>query len=93
MKQAYPIILHHSGKAGYYVEIPDFEIGTQGMTIEEGIEMAYDAIGLLGITLQDEGKVIPMPGVAPRYAEKNEITLVVEIDFDEYRRENEKVQN
>ena len=26
MKQAYPIILHPSGKAGYYVEIPDTEL-------------------------------------------------------------------
>ena len=47
-KGAYPIILKRTDD-GYYVEIPDFDIGTQGDSIAEAMEMARDAIGLMGI--------------------------------------------
>ena len=42
MKGAYPIILQRT-EEGYYVNIPDFEIGTQGDSIADAMEMARDA--------------------------------------------------
>jgi len=36
-------------KDAYHVSIPDFDIATQGTSIVNAIEMACDAIGLMGI--------------------------------------------
>ena len=46
-KGAYPIVLKRTDE-GYYVVIPDFDIGTQGSSVAEAMEMARDAIGLKG---------------------------------------------
>lgn len=54
-KVAYPVILKPD-QEGYYVEIPDFDIATEGDTIAEAMEMARDAIGLMGIDMEDEKK-------------------------------------
>ena len=53
MKNAYPIKIQQSGEF-YVVYIPDFDANTQGTTIAEAMEMARDAIGMLGCYLQDE---------------------------------------
>ena len=84
-KGAYPIILEKTDD-GYYVKIPDFGIGTQGETIVDAMEMARDAIGLMGIDLEDDGKQIPEPGSVKVEVEKNNILTLVDIDFLEYRR-------
>ena len=88
-KGAYPIILKREDD-GYYVEIPDFDIGTQGDSIAEAMEMARDAIGLMGIDMQDDGKELPKPYHAKIEAEKDDIVTLVDIDFSEYRK---KVDN
>lgn len=88
-KGAYPIILKREDD-GYYVEIPDFDIGTQGDSIAEAMEMARDAIGLMGIDMQDDGKELPKPYQAEIKAEKDDIVTLVDIDFSEYRK---KVDN
>jgi predicted RNase H-like HicB family nuclease len=86
MKEVYPIILHPEAEGGYSVFVPDLDIGTQGETVAECIEMARDAIGLWGITEQDEGRPVPSASLlAPAHAE-NEILTLVDIDFDAYRR-------
>ena len=41
------------------VFIPDFNINTQGKDIPDAIEMARDAIGLMGIDMQDDGEALP----------------------------------
>lgn len=84
-KGAYPIILKRTDD-GYYVEIPDFDIGTQGESIPDAMEMARDAIGLMGIDMQDDGKNIPEPYSAKVEAEKGDIVTLVDIDFSEYRK-------
>ena len=84
-KGLYPIILEKTDD-GYYVKIPDFGIGTQGETIVDAMEMARDAIGLMGIDLEDDGKQIPEPGSVKVEVEKNNILTLVDIDFLEYRR-------
>lgn len=72
MKQIYPIILSPEAEGGYSVSVPDLAIGTQGETISECIEMTRDAIGLLGICMQDEHHEIPVPSVIPPAHKENE---------------------
>ncbi len=89
MKDSYAIVLSPTDD-GYVVYIPDFDIGTQGKDITEAIEMARDAIGLVGITLEDENKALPTPTPLQRIeAAKEDLVSLVDVDFDEYRRKNE----
>lgn len=88
-KIIYPIVLHPQTEGGFSVDVPDLEIGTQGETIAECIDMARDAIGLWGICQQDDGREIPEPStLAPARANTDIVTLV-DVDFDAYRRAND----
>ena len=53
MKNAYPIVMTQ-GKEFIVVFIPDFNINTQGKDVPDAIEMARDAIGLMGIDMREE---------------------------------------
>ena len=89
MKQVYPIILTPEQEGGYSVLVPDLEIGTQGETVAECIDMARDAIGLWGICEQDAGREIPtVSALSPKHA-PNEIVTLVDVDFAAYRRAND----
>lgn len=88
MKNSYPIVLTPDGK-GFTVFIPDFNINTQGDSLTEAIEMARDAIGLMGIDLEDDGKSIPVASSVKNIkGEEGEIISLVDVDFTEYRRKN-----
>ncbi|MBQ8401963.1 MAG: type II toxin-antitoxin system HicB family antitoxin [Clostridia bacterium] len=90
MKNAYPIILTQ-GKEYIVVYVPDFQINTQGKDIADAIEMARDAIGLMGIDMQDDGEVLPeASSAASIHTESPEdIITLVDVDFSEYRRMND----
>lgn len=89
MKNSYPIILTPDA-GGYVVEIPDFEIGTQGDSIPEAMEMARDAIGLMGIDMEDDGKSLPIPSTLESVSKgPGDIVTLVDVDFTEYRRQND----
>ena len=89
MKQAYPIIITKDTDF-YVVSIPDFEIGTQGETLAEAMEMARDAIGMSGCYLQDEKRAIPLPSDIETVSKsESDIVTLVDVDFDEYRRKHE----
>ncbi len=85
MKEAYPIIISEESD-GYYVSIPDFNIATQGSSIADSISMARDAIGLMGIDMEDDGKDLPKPGSSNITPNKNDIVTLVDVDFIEYRK-------
>lgn len=89
MKNSYPIVLIPE-ETGFTVYIPDFDINTQGDNLTEAIEMARDAIGLMGIDMEDDGKTLPVASATSdvKHAE-NEIISLVDVDFAEYRRKNE----
>ena len=88
-KSIYPIVLRPDPDGGYSVDVPDLQIGTQGETVAECIDMARDAIGLWGICQQDEHRTIPAPTtLAPACAEGDIVTLV-DVDFDAFRRAND----
>lgn len=88
MKNSYPIILTPEDE-GFTVYIPDFDINTQGDDLTEAIEMARDAIGLMGIDLEDDGKTVPMPNTKQLNVSSPDFVSFVDVDFAEYRRKNE----
>ena len=88
MREAYPIILTR-GQKYVVVSIPDFDINTQGEDFADAMEMARDAIGLMGIDMQDDGKELPTPTTISELTVENGVVTLVDIDFDIYRRKNE----
>lgn len=88
MKEAYPIVLTQ-GQKYVVVYVPDFDINTQGKTVAEAMEMARDAIGLVGIDMQDDEKALPAPTPLGEVKTGDNIATLVDVDFDEYRRKNE----
>ncbi len=90
MKQAYPIILTQ-GEKFIVVDIPDFGIGTQGTDIADALAMARDAIGLVGIDMEDDGESLPMPCdlATVAAAHQDAIVTLVDVDFAEYRRKSD----
>lgn len=90
MKNSYPIILTPDGD-GYVVYIPDFDINTQGYSLTEAIEMARDAIGFVGIDMEDDGKTLPKPSRLRDVTGENadDVVTLVDVDFAEYRRKND----
>lgn len=71
--------------------VPDMDINTQGDDFAEAIEMARDAIGIMGIDMEDEQKPLPLPSdPAVLSCGENEIISMVDIDFTAYRRANER---
>lgn len=92
MKNSYPIVIDdtHEEKERYVVYIPDFDINTEGNTITEAIEMSRDAIGLVGIDMEDDKKELPKPTDIQNISHSaDEIVTLVDVDFVEYRRQNE----
>ena len=88
MKKVYPIIIKDT-EGDYYVRIPDFDIATQGTDIADAIYMARDAIGLVGIDMEDDDKELPKPYSKKEKIEEGDIYTLVDVDFSEYRRKHE----
>jgi len=90
MKRAYPVVLTKGEK--YIVAfVPDFNINSQGKDYAEVIEMVRDAIGIMGIDMEDSKEELPIPSDVINVIEEHNEDLVtlVDVDFDEYRRKNE----
>lgn len=90
MKNTYPVILSPD-KKGFAVYVPDFDIATQGGDLTEAIEMARDAISLMGIVMEDDQEALPKPSAWSeiKAASKDDIITLVDVDFDGYRKRND----
>ena len=90
MKIAYPVIFTKLND-GYAAHAPDFPLDTQGDNLVEAIEMARDAIGIVGIDMEDDKKPLPTPS-APEsiICQTGEFLSMVDIDFAAYRKTNER---
>ena len=91
MKNAYPIVMTQ-GEEFIVVFIPDFNINTQGKDIPEAIEMARDAIGVMGIDMEDDGETLPEATDFEKIRaeiQPGDIISLVDVDFEEYRRKND----
>lgn len=90
MKNTYPVILTPETN-GFTVYIPDFDIYTQGADLTEAIIMSRDAIGLMGVDMEDDGKALPTPSEVKNIKINGDAFIsLVDIDFAEYRRKNER---
>ena len=85
MTRVYSIVLTHT-PTGYVVSVPDLGIDTQGADLAEAIYMARDAIGLWGISEEDDGRTIPESSTEIPPHEPNELVSWVDIDFSRYRK-------
>ena len=91
MKNAYPIVMTQE-QSFIVVFIPDFNINTQGKDVPDAIEMARDAIGLMGIDMQDDGEALPKASSisdVQAASPSGSIVSLVDVDFSKYRRKND----
>lgn len=96
MRSVYPVIFTqtYDEKETVLIEVPDLNILTEGYGMADAIKMARDAIGLMGITLEDEKETIPNPTnvsdidiTKATFKDDGESCIsLVDIDFKEYRR-------
>nr|DAP31251.1 MAG TPA: hypothetical protein [Caudoviricetes sp.] len=91
MKHVYPIIITppEQGEKDYLVYVPDFDINTEGTSLDDALFMARDAIGLVGICMEDDGKQIPEPAALKPECEDGQLVALIDIDFAAYREKNE----
>ena len=47
------------------MHIPDFRINTEGVGANKAVEIARDAIGIVGINMEDENEKLPEPTLHP----------------------------
>ena len=87
MKKVYPIILTPD-KEMYLVNIPDFDIMTQGVDLANALEMARDAICITSVDMQEENKTLPEPSVISsiKPVDCNSIITLIDVDVDAYKR-------
>ena len=88
MKQVYPILLSPA-KKGYVVYVPDFDINTEGDSLANALEMARDAIAMVGCYKEDHGQALPTVTTLNLKCEAPQLCALVDVDFAAYRRASE----
>ena len=90
MKNAYAVILTPTER-GYVAYFPDFDSGTEGDSLADVLDMSADAIGLLGVAMEDMGKPIPAPTPLSEVRKEHDTDIVtlVSVDFAACRRRND----
>lgn len=100
MKQVYPTFIFNMNDGSehpFLVCVPDMDILTEGDSLADAIEMARDAIGLAGISMEDNSEKLPIPSEQSIAMEKAKqdmedidfskgILTYVDVDFSEYRK-------
>ena len=100
MKQVYPTFIVNTNDGSehpFLVCVPDMEIFTEGDTFADAIEMARDAIGVAGISMEDNKEELPIPSdrlaAIKKVKQNTEIIdfsegflTYVDVDFLEYRK-------
>lgn len=100
MKQVYPTFIlntNDGSEHSFLVCVPDLEIFTEGDSFADAIEMARDAIGLTGISMEDNKEELPVPSDQMAAMEKvrqntedvdfsQGVLTYVDVDFSEYRK-------
>lgn len=103
MKQVYPTFildLDDGSEHPFLACVPDMDVVTEGDSLADAIEMARDAIGLAGISMEDYGQELPRPSKQPEAMEKVKediedldfskgLLTYVDVDFSEYRRKTD----
>ena len=93
MKNVYPVLFTKTDTV-VLIEVPDFEILTQGNDLQDAIVMARDAIQLKCVSMEDNKEKIPNPSKLNSIKMENAVFLesgetfvsLVDVDSTEYRR-------
>lgn len=87
-KLFYPAIFHSAEEGGFWISFPDFpECLTQGDNMEQGYEMAVDALGLCIEDIEREKLPLPQPSSpADIVLDSDAVLLIVEFDKAAYNR-------
>lgn len=100
MKQVYPtfiVNMNDNSAHPFLVFVPDMTIYTEGSDFADAIQMARDAIGLSGLSMEEHKEPLPIPSTpekAIQIAKQDTEVLdfstglltYVDVDFTEYRR-------
>lgn len=89
MTVVYPVVFTPLDGGGYLVYVPDLQINTEGKDLANAISMARDAIGVIGLDIEDDGDAFPAPSAEVPH-QGNEIVSLVDVDLTAYRRSVEK---
>ena len=100
MKRAYPTFIldmNDGSEHPFLACVPDLDIYTEGESFADAMEMARDAIGATGISMEDHQENIPEPSEQMAAVEKvrqgatdldlsKGILTYVDVNFSEYRK-------
>ena len=90
MKIVYPVVLTKIPE-GYAAHCPDIIFDTWGKDLPETIEQARDALGSMGIDMEDDEKQFPTPTPIDKVCCKSDdIVTLIDSDLAEYRKANER---
>ena len=93
MKNVYPVFFTKTDNV-ILIEVPDFEILTEGKDMNDAIDMARDAIELKCVSMEDAKETIPEPSELTAlsiekgtfFGEGETVVSLVDIDSSEYRK-------
>ena len=94
MKNVYPVFFTRTAD-NILVEVPDFNILTEGKNLNEAFEMARDAIEIKCVSMEDDNEVIPKPSKITDldaskgcFADEGETVIsLVDVDSALYRKQ------
>lgn len=72
---AYTVIVYEAEDGGYYTEVPAFDTGAEGETIEDALAETRDALSETIAAMIERGEVIPPP-------DNGAIAAVAQIETD-----------
>lgn len=87
----YPAVFQAEEEGGFSIFFPDVDgCITQGEDMDDGYEMAFDALGNMLSYLDEQGKAIPRPSNPQEIRlEDGQFMAVIEFDMLEYKKRND----
>jgi predicted RNase H-like HicB family nuclease len=90
MKIVYPVVFKKIPE-GYAAYCPDIEFDTFGPDLAGAMAQARDALGTMGIDIEDDDKQFPAPTpIGAVEHDDDEIVTLIDSDLVEYRKANEQ---
>ena len=92
-KLFYPALFHNAEEGGFWITFPDLpECITEGDDMDQGYEMAADALGLAITSRLESNAPLPLPSRPDTIqTEKGSFITVIEFDMEAYKkRTNQK---
>lgn len=86
-KYVYPAVFHPEKEGGFSIDFPDIDgCFTCGDDLNDGIEMASDALPLMLVSLEDENSEIPTPSsINDLNLDDGDFATLISCDTTKYR--------